>query len=84
MQKLWHILLEKAIQRLLKADWQTVIAEVMLMTGTTLTGEQKREYIVSAMKRAGYSGATWVLRAGIEIAYGLFVVGGAPAESPKR
>jgi len=81
MSKFWQALLEKAIQKLLKSDWQTVIAEVILMTGTTMTGEQKREYIVDTMKRAGYSGATWVLRAGIEIAYGLFVVGSESRKS---
>ena len=71
MNKFWTVLLEKAIQKLLKSDWETIIAQVVIMTGTTMTGDQKREYVVEAMKRHGYSGATWLLRAGIEVAYGM-------------
>jgi len=71
MSKFWLILLEKAIQHLLKADWKTIIMQVMLMMGSTMTGDQKREYVVDAMKRHGYNGATWLLRAAIEVAYGM-------------
>ena len=71
MSKFWLILLEKAIQHLLKSDWEAIVVQVMLMMGSTMAGDQKREYVVDAMKRHGYSGATWLLRAGIEIAYGM-------------
>jgi type II secretory pathway component PulK len=70
MSKFWLILLEKAIQQLLKADWEAIVVQVMLMMGSTMTGNQKREYVVDAIKRHGYSGATWLLRAAIEVAYG--------------
>ena len=75
MSKFWLILLEKAIQQLLKADWEAIVVQVMLMTGANMTGEQKREYVVEVMKRAGYSGATWLLRAAIEVAYGMILNG---------
>jgi len=66
MTAFWKALLEKAIQKLLKSDWETIIAQVVIMTGTTMTGDQKREYVVEAMKRHGYSGATRLLRAGLK------------------
>jgi hypothetical protein len=71
MTKFWQALLEKAIQKLIGADWETIIAQVVIMTGTTMAGDQKREFVVEAMKRHGYNGATWLLRAAIEVAYGM-------------
>ena len=71
MTKFWQAVLEKAIQQLLKADWEAIVVQVMLMMGSTITGDQKREQVIEAMKRHGYSGATWLLRAGIEVAYGM-------------
>jgi hypothetical protein len=71
MTKFWHALLEKAIQKLIGADWSVIVTEVMLMTGANMTGEEKREFVVASLRRYGYSGATWLLRAGIEVAYGM-------------
>jgi len=71
MTAFWKALLERAIQQLLKSDWEAIILQVTMLMMTEMTGDQKREYVVDAMKRHGYSGATWLLRAGIEIAYGM-------------
>jgi predicted Ser/Thr protein kinase len=71
MSKFWLILLEKAIQQLLKADWETIIMHVMVIATADVSSDEKREYVVKIMKRRGYSGATWLLRAGIEVAYGM-------------
>jgi hypothetical protein len=71
MSKFWQTLLEKAIQKLLGADWQLIVTEVSILMTADMAGDQKREYVVNVMKRLGYSGATWLLRAGIEVAYGM-------------
>jgi len=71
MNKFWTVLLEKAVQKLIGADWGLLVAEVSLMTRTKISSDEKREYVVNAMRRLGYNGATWLLRAGIEVAYGM-------------
>lgn len=71
MSKFWQTLLNKAIEKLLGADWELIYTEVSIMLTVDMTGDQKREFVVNTMKRLGYSGATWLLRAGIEVAYGM-------------
>lgn len=71
MTKFWQLMLEKAIQHLLAADWQTIMAEVRALMNAHMTGREKADYALSALRRMGSEGSTWLLKVGIEVAYSM-------------
>jgi predicted transcriptional regulator len=71
MEKFWRLMLEKAIQHLLKADWTTILSEVRQLMSAHMTGREKAEYALSALRRFGSDQATWLLKIGIEVAYSI-------------
>jgi hypothetical protein len=66
-------MLEKAIQKLLKADWPTILAEVRQLMSAHMTGKEKAEYAFQALRRMGCEQGTWLLKIGIEVAYYIVV-----------
>jgi predicted transcriptional regulator len=71
MEKFWTLMLEKAIQRLLKADWTAILSEVRQLMSAHMTGREKADYALSALRRLGSEQATWLLKIGIEVAYSI-------------
>lgn len=63
-------LLQKSIQSLLAKDWNAVVTQVANLWNADFTGEEKKNMVFETLRNAGVSVATWLLYAGIEIAYG--------------
>ena len=67
------VLLEKAISALLGAFWPKVNQVVEGLNQASVPGEEKRKLAVENLRQQGSQSATWLLNAGIEIAYGKIV-----------
>ena len=70
MNAIWTVLLNKAIQQLLKRDWPSVVAQVSALMNSDKTGDEKRAIVYRTLREYGVACATWLLYAAIEIAYG--------------
>lgn len=70
MKSLWIKLLQKSIAALLGKDWNAVVTQVANLWNADFTGEEKKIMVFDTLRYAGVSAATWLLYAGIEIAYG--------------
>lgn len=70
MNSIWLALLQKAVQYLLSKDWNAVNTQVANLWDADMTGDEKRRIVFETLRNAGVSAATWLLYAGIEIAYG--------------
>ena len=70
MNNLWLKLLTQAIRALLSKDWNVVNTQVAALWNADMTGDEKRRIVFETLRNAGVSAATWLLYAGIEIAYG--------------
>ena len=71
MKAFWLALLQKAIQALLSQEWGTILGEVeRLIMDREMSGAMKRERVFRVLRTYGSQAATWLLYAGIEIAYG--------------
>lgn len=70
MNKLWTVLLNKAIAQLMGLNWTSVIMQVSAMMSQNLTGDEKRQAVYNTLRSFGIDCATWLLYAAIEIAYG--------------
>lgn len=71
MNKFWQLMLEKAIQHLLSADWGVIVAEVAALMSADMSGREKADYVLSTLRRFGCQQATWLLKVGIEVAYSM-------------
>ena len=71
MKSFWLALLQKAIQALLSKEWGVILNEVeSLVMDREMSGAEKRELVFVLLRACGSQAATWLLYAGIEIAYG--------------
>lgn len=71
MKSFWLALLQKAIQALLSKEWGVILNEVeSLIMDRDVSGAEKRERVFVLLRAYGSQAATWLLYAGIEIAYG--------------
>ena len=71
MKAFWMALLQKAMQALLSKEWKFIIEEVeKFLMDREMSGAEKRERVFVQMRIYGSQAATWLLYAGIEIAYG--------------
>ena len=71
MKAFWLALLQKAIQALLSKEWGVIVNKVeSLIMDREMSGAEKRERVFVLLRECGSQAATWLLYAGIEIAYG--------------
>ena len=70
MNKLWTVLLQKAIAALMGVNWMSVVMQVTKVAQSNLTGDEKRKKVFETLRSFGIDCATWLLYAAIEIAYG--------------
>lgn len=70
MKSLWTALLYKAIQAILKKDWNSVTFQVGKLMDSSIPGEQKRQIVFDTLRGFGIDAASWLLYAAIELAYG--------------
>ena len=70
MNSFWMALLNQAIRALLSKDWDAIVVQVYNLLYSQLPGDQKRQIVFETLRSAGVSAASWLVYAGIEIAYG--------------
>ena len=70
MKAFWLALLERALAALLGGDWDFVKHAVRSFLSDEIPGEEKRQKVFALLRAGGSQVATWLLYAGIEVAYG--------------
>lgn len=70
MNSLWTVLLHKAIAALIGYNWGLVKSTVADLLNKDISGAEKRQLAYEMLRMAGVDGATWLVYAAIEIAYG--------------
>lgn len=69
MKSFWIALAKKAIIAFFSKDWDTITSEVYVMMSEDIPGEEKKKRIFAALREFGMDCATWLLYAGIALAY---------------
>lgn len=69
MKSFWIALAKKAVAAYFAKDWNKITAEVYVMVSEDIPGEEKKKRIFAALRQLGIDCATWLLYAGIALAY---------------
>ena len=69
MKNFWIALAKKAVAAYFAKDWDKITAEVYVMVSEDIPGEEKKKRIYAALRQFGMDCATWLLYAGIALAW---------------